>query len=147
MADWQPMTWAYIGGFFDGEGCVNCREAPVGGRGVRRQFRLNVYQNTRDVLDEIARFLSGEGIEARVVGHERPDRVAKGHAGSFMLDITGVVNVWKVLHSMYPYLRVKREEAVDVLLWIHSLMEAAEDGSLAGPGTARFTYAALKAVI
>lgn len=143
------MSWAYVAGFFDGEGCVDCREKTREDRDFahRRVFRLTFYQNTRDVLDRINLFLQGEGIEAVVRTHTRPDRVELGHSGSYMLAITGVANVFKCLNGMFPYLIVKEDEASFVIEWLFSLLEDAESGVLDGKGTAKATYLKLRKVV
>jgi LAGLIDADG-like domain len=143
-----PLSWAYVGGFFDGEGSIGCAEIvrPENQR-LRRQFRCQVYQNSREVLDAICAFLASEGIESKVYRHDRPDRVAKGHAGSFMLTIQGVKNVYVFLDRVSPFLIVKQEKALESIEWMWSLMEDAEAGLLDGPGPAKVTYLELRKVV
>ena len=104
-ASWQPLSWAYVAGFFDGEGCVDCGEKTQHhSGGVRRQFRLKFYQNNREVLDEISLFLAGHGIESKVEVHLRADRLAKAHAGSYALIVSDCKNTLKTLMGMDGHL-------------------------------------------
>lgn len=127
---WLPMGWAYVAGFFDGEGCVDCRVGRQVTGTPRRQSRLKIYQNNREVLDAIVTFLEIEGIKAIVEVHARPDRIKKGHGGSFALAVNGVANVYKMLYGMLPYLIVKNEEAVAAVEDIEERMAQIMDGTI-----------------
>lgn len=127
---WKPISWEYVAGFFDGEGCVDCRIGTQTTGTIRRQSRLKVYQNRRDVLDAIVTFLEIEGIKATVETHTRPDRIAMGHGGSFALAVNGVLNVYKMLYGMLPYLIVKSEEASLAVEDIEERMAQIMDGTI-----------------
>ena len=133
---WLPMTWAYVAGFFDGEGCVDCREKK-NGTGASFQFRLKLYQNERAVLDAIHDFLAAEGIPSVVEVHARPDRISAGHAGSFALVVNRVLNVYKMLDAMQPYLIVKQKEAIEVTNMIEDRINAIMEGEITDGRTLR----------
>lgn len=140
------LDWGYVAGFFDGEGCVDCREGRQVTGTIRRQFRLKIYQNQREVLDTIRDFLSENGIVSRVEVHLRPDRLKKGHQGLFALVVNGASDVYRMLLRMEKYLIVKREEADYVIEWLEELRDEALAGRLDGRGGARHVYAALEGV-
>jgi len=48
----SPMNWAYIAGFFDGEGCI----ARLHGRSRFIYWRIVIAQQKRQVLDDIQTF-------------------------------------------------------------------------------------------
>jgi hypothetical protein len=127
---WLPISWAYVAGFFDGEGCVDCRVGRQTRGTIRRQSRLKIYQNRREVLDAIVTFLEIEGIKATVEIHHRPDRLKKGHSGSFALAVNGVANVYKMLYAMLPYLIVKNDEAIKAVEDIEERMAEIMEGTI-----------------
>jgi len=145
------MSWAYVAGFFDGEGSVlNLigNQTERSGGGIRRKFCVVLYQNDREVLDRIAAFLASEGIESSVTLHNRPNRLAKGHKGSWQLNVTGgVKNIYRTLDRMFPYLVVKRLAAAICIETLYDLMEQALDGKLDGSGPAARTYRSLREVV
>ena len=124
---YKAMTWEYVAGFFDGEGCVDCRVIRNGGGGWGNQFRLKFYQNSGAVLRAIQEFLDSEGIPSRVEVHTRPDRLAKGHSGSYALVIGGAQLVTKMLLELEPYCIVKADEIGKALDWLRELADDALD--------------------
>jgi hypothetical protein len=104
------INWAYIAGFFDGEGNIrknrfdrsvgiNAKITQAGKRGEK-------------VLNEIREFLSLEGIYSIV-------KLTRRKGGTWQecyeLLIDRRVDALKFLSSMYPYLHVKKVEAQDHL--------------------------------
>ena len=105
------MNWAYLAGFFDGEGCVN-----MASRNDSFFARLT-FSQSKDcgftLLNEIREFLLAQGI-----------KVGKVHKGgyspytkrpSWQLQITARSGVFQMLNAMLPYLRIKRPAAQDAL--------------------------------
>ncbi|HKS73745.1 MAG TPA: LAGLIDADG family homing endonuclease, partial [Terriglobales bacterium] len=75
----EQIGWAYIAGFFDGEGCLHAVGPSVGGKG---RFRVTISQSLdvgRITLEEIASFLSEHGIRAYVLAHRHSKRLEKPH--------------------------------------------------------------------
>ena len=128
---WKRMSWSYLAGFFDGEGCVFCREEfQADQRTTRRRFRLTIAQNYLPVLEEIQEFLAKKKIKSRIQLVTRKDaRHQRGH----VLEINGVAGVYKTLCEMEPFLRVKSDDAHKAICWIEELIEQAVEnpGSMA----------------
>jgi hypothetical protein len=134
---WPEISWQYLGGFFDGEGCVDCRETIQMWKGspkACRQWRLKLYQNDRLVLDLIKEFLTEHGVSSRVEVHSRPDRISKGHSGSFALVVGGLMNTLKVLVQIEPYSIVKAHEIQIVFARVEELAKIANNGEMAFQG-------------
>jgi intein/homing endonuclease len=125
------MSWAYIAGFFDGEGSVCCYDGKQKGRdSVRRVFRIQIYQNSEVVLEEIQAFLARNRISSKLRYHSRPDRVAKGHQGSWMLTVEGVRDTFRFLCCVEKYTIVKSKTVQEALAYIDGLREKALRGEL-----------------
>jgi LAGLIDADG-like domain len=102
------MTWAYITGFFDGEGSIATSRKAVGGR-----FRIQIVQSEKNggelLLTEIRDFLLARGICSNIHhyhGHKCP---------MFVLYINQIRSTKNFLLQTFPYLRVKRAMAQDVI--------------------------------
>jgi hypothetical protein len=111
LHDKSHITWAYVAGFFDGEGSV-LKDRRGGDRWIT--FAVVFYQSNRLVLDKIAEFFAEAAIPCRVYSYRSSrDREA------FALRVCGKENVFNVLDGMGPFLIVKRDkagEAVDYIL-------------------------------
>lgn len=101
------MNWAYIAGFFDGEGCISTRQ------GTNNPFRLTIVQskknNGESLLNEIGGFLSGHQIRSGIHLRNREK------CPMVVLYIGQRRSIVKFLLGVMPYLRVKRILAQDVL--------------------------------
>jgi intein/homing endonuclease len=111
------MSWAYIAGFFDGEGCL-----PAWGTGMFSgdvhhrvgRFCIQICQTQeegRRILLEIADFLASNGIDAGV--RSRSMMRQENWALPWNLTINGSGYVVKFIDGVYPYLRVKKQRAED----------------------------------
>jgi intein-encoded DNA endonuclease-like protein len=60
------MNWEYIGGFFDGEGCVGIKKQP----NRRIRVDINISQKKGAILYEIAKFLSEFKIESHIYNNK-----------------------------------------------------------------------------
>lgn len=102
------MNWAYVAGFFDGEGSI--------GLGVNKRFvRLTFAQSrTRGLLllQEIQVFLASHGIVSHVHETHFP---RLGKQRMYQLRINGVEGAKLFLDATLPYLRIKRTEAQDAI--------------------------------
>ena len=94
-----PIQWAYIAGFFDGEGCLY-----LGNRG--QNYRIIVTQKTPMVLCWLKETLG--------CGHTRP--TAGGQYGQYRINTQR--QVFDFLVAVYPYLVVKRDHVYGVLSWM-----------------------------
>ena len=125
------MSWAYIAGFLDGEGSINCYDGRQSGRdSIRRVFRVQLYQNSEVVLEEIQAFLARNRISSKLRYNRRPDRLAKGHQGSWMLTVEGAVNTYRFLRRVEKYVIVKHQRVQESLAYIEDLSERARAGEL-----------------
>ena len=105
------MTWEYVAGFFDGEGNINMPH------GLRCKPRVTFYQSGErglDILYEISAFFAYD-VESHLY------RISRKNPNSqimYQLKIYGRDNVRRFLRLIYPYLRVKRIEALDFLRYL-----------------------------
>lgn len=104
------MNWAYLAGFFDGEGSVNM---------TTRVPTLSIAQALRDdnVLAEIRRFLLSKKVHCKIANKKR----GKPHyLPPQCIIICRHSDVAYVLLRMMPYLIVKRQRADIALTHIRS---------------------------
>ncbi len=99
----SSMNWAYVAGFFDGEGHVRMNNS--GSRNIETMC-VGITQKKTKVLGIIMDFLESNGIRC---GYS--DR---GSAASHVI-ITGRDNISKFLRGVIPFLVVKKPEAQDFL--------------------------------
>ena len=99
--------WAYVAGFFDGEGSIS-----ISGSQVRSpRFVIQIAQKSRIVLDKIQTFLSTRGINSRVYA-----RTDAAHVnGMHNLYIGTADDVLKFLRNVRPYVIVKKQTAEDAM--------------------------------
>lgn len=128
----NSVDWAYVAGFFDGEGSVCCYEKVRADRGgaVQRQFGASFYQSSFHVLDEVAKFLVSEGIAAKVLIHHK-DQSSGRIKDAWLVQVSGLRSTYMLLRKMAPFLIVKRGRVLDKLDWIDALTDnAVVEGSL-----------------
>ena len=114
------VTWAYVAGFFDGEGTVLDRLHSTG----VRQFSLWFPQTEREVLDHLQEFFESEGIKSTITSYHSGPRQTKRHR----LGIANVSGVYTALERMYPHLIVKREKAEAMMEVIEAnILEVLDD--------------------
>ncbi len=111
------ISWAYIAGFFDGEGHVslgrqkNCGEGQFS-RGSPRVTIVQSRERGRVLLESIAGILAGHSIRSAVDVHrEAGDR----NSVTYRLRITGFNSVIRFLRLVFPYLHIKKIEAQDII--------------------------------
>lgn len=102
----MAMSWQYISGFFDGEGNIS---TPLG----HGSLHLGITQAGKsgiEVLTEIQNFLAIRGIKSRM----QYVRHIKDRKPVYVLYMSTKAAL-PFLKSVYPYLRVKRVQALDVI--------------------------------
>lgn len=105
------MDWPYIAGFFDGEGCISITRVSV--KGMRPRLQITQAEPGAIVLEEILRFLKMNGVEgARTY---RVPRRFPHHKDKKVLMVQYMSGVGTMLTGMLPYLRVKRQKALEAL--------------------------------
>lgn len=98
------MNWAYVAGFFDGEGCV--------GKYAHFHVSMNQAEPHDLVIYAIQDFLTTQGVESRVdVSHSG----RRNHNAVHVLSLNKQSEVKKFLEGVLPFLIVKREKAEEVL--------------------------------
>ena len=108
------MNWAYIAGFFDGEGCLHA--VGSGGAGTYK-FRITIAQSEeigRPTLNEIKRFLHDRGIDCFVAAHQRA--ISKRNPKwkqCWNLWIKQQRSIRLFIEGVFPYLRIKKQRAED----------------------------------
>lgn len=94
------MEWAYIAGYFDGEGHVSLHQ------GKRRQLVAGLFwANThRESLETMMRFIDAGHISTK-------DRSEWGRKTCYSFAVTRRADMLRVLEKMIPYLLIKRSAA------------------------------------
>ncbi len=109
------VTWPYVAGFFDGEGCI----AHVNPGKI--SWRVSITQTDVHALDLVTEFLNSNGIKTFRHNDSKPFTGKSGHMGRrpcfsiWMGGRTGVVNF---LSAVLPYLIVKKIQAQDLLRFL-----------------------------
>jgi hypothetical protein len=111
------INWAYVAGFFDGEGTLI---TDVGSSRIRP--KIVFYQGKRAVLELIEEFFKGHGITSSIkevdMGKYKAPRGAKKNKPQFRLLVFRRRSVEKLLKFMLPFLIVKEPGAQDCLRFI-----------------------------
>lgn len=103
------ISWQYIAGFFDGEGCIY--QATKHGRQLGH-FRLTITQTEIEVLEKIKGFLEHQGIKSRLNHIDRGGNCKRCHT----VVIDNIANVLPFLRSIQPYTIVKRDKTKEAIL-------------------------------
>lgn len=106
------MTWAYLAGFFDGEGHVGMDR----NRGYGYSPRIVLPQSGergRKVLEKIAVFLVQQGLRSPAISVSPPVKLSK--LPIWRLYISSRHEATLFLRGILPYLQVKHIEAQDML--------------------------------
>lgn len=108
MTEFAPMSWQYIAGFFDGEGCIY--RATRNGKQLGH-FRLTMTQTSSEVLTRIAQFLEDKYIKTRTSMVKRNGNRSE----CYTLIIDNIGNILPFLNNTVPYLIVKRSKAMEAI--------------------------------
>jgi hypothetical protein len=105
----MKMTWAYVAGFFDGEGHARAQQTQRG-----RTYSVRFTQNDPEVLYEIQGFLAERGIASGMYLHAaRPDKNKPNPC--WTLAVQRSLHVKRLLKLLLPRVVVKREQIGNVL--------------------------------
>jgi hypothetical protein len=99
------ISWEYLAGFIDGEGCIKCYRSGGEYKNLERKKlrpRITIGQKDREVLDEIQTFL-GTNLKVTL------------SYDCHYLQICSVYHVRRILTNILPYLVVKRKDAEEAL--------------------------------
>jgi hypothetical protein len=106
------ISWQYIAGFFDGEGCVNVYET----QGYLRPYCSMVQAEPRqEVILKISEFLDMEGIDHRI---DTAEQKGYGWKPLHRLQITKRSETLKFLRAIQPYAIAKKADVDRVAEWI-----------------------------
>lgn len=119
----MKLTWPYIAGFFDGEGCVTCyqiaRPKKKTNNGVVNVV-ASIAQSGKEGLflfGEMKQFFLEHGIKCGI-GNKK-DKIATGHhRAMYSLRITSRSDVTKFLSAIFPFLSIKKVPAQDGLRFL-----------------------------
>lgn len=100
------MSFRYIAGFFDGEGCISCRET-MG----YPSWQIIIVQKSIVVLKVIKTFLLRRNIETGQITEVNTTGVS-------CLRISDRINQAMFLNAILPYLIVKKDQAEECLKWL-----------------------------
>src|SRR5262245_5214010 len=114
------LHYAYIAGFFDGDGCISCSLVDQQ-RQIHRKATLAIhvgfFNQNLDVLTNIMETIECGEILA-CVGNRHAKR---GVTGAYRLEIPNK-QIARVLTRLLPYLQVKREQARVMLMLLQTRM-------------------------
>src|SRR5260221_9626709 len=117
VGEMAPLTWEWIAGFFDGEGCVStCTNTGRNGTG---SISASVSQSAAiglEVLTDIKEFLGARGIKAYLTCQKHPKNPRIND--NWQLRVMARTSVAPFLRGVIPYLRVKRVIADDTLRYL-----------------------------
>ena len=107
------ITWQYLAGFFDGEGCVNYATS-----GSTRTYRIRLtFCQSRPrgytLLSKIKSFLEKNGCQLGKI-HTSGYIIDKEKQG-WQIQITEKKSTKKIMEALLPYLEIKKIEVQDAL--------------------------------
>lgn len=98
--------WAWCAGFFDGEGTVSVKHKSR----PRRSYGLQAQQNSKESLDFLQEVLGGT-VYGPYRRQRSRDGVGEWSNPYWVWRLSRQEEVYASLNILYPYLKVKREEA------------------------------------
>lgn len=103
------MTWEYLAGFFDGEGCICiCK------RGNSHRTLLTINNCNKEVMDKIDFFLLTSSYRKRKVSTFSRKPI-------YVIDIREQQQIKVILKGMLPYLIVKKRKAELMIEYIDTV--------------------------
>jgi len=110
------MSWAWIGGFFEGEGCVTWYKGKPKGHAGRGAV-ITIGQKEKAPLVLIQQFLRKHQIDARIYWRKpyKSKYRKSGITGIWAFQITRKADTDRFLRKVIPYLIEKRLKATIVL--------------------------------
>lgn len=106
------MTWEWLAGFFDGEGCICYSKRSYGRYAMLHITQCRKHEAECGIIHQIHAFLQQNGVVAgRLMEYDNAS------TGGWRINIQNAPGVIRMLEGMLPYLRVKREKAKEALLF------------------------------
>lgn len=104
------MTWPYLAGLFDGEGCLISTQSLLA-------YRMQIVQGKNNgglaLFEEVRDFLKGYSVVAKITCSHATCK--RGWNPLYVLYISRQQHLKTVLEKLLPYLRVKKTVAQDCL--------------------------------
>lgn len=115
------MSWAYIAGLFDGEGCIQFRQRGVGQNGkpwfgIKAQIVQSNRHAGEKTLLEVRDFLVTNGICCHV--RKRTFTTELSRNDIFELEIGGRKAVWMFIKEILPHAHIRRTDLLDYLRFL-----------------------------
>lgn len=113
------MSWEYIAGFLDGEGCISMCANKARPNALNLQVTLNQTGSEGfAVLSEIKEFLAQWGVKSYLRLNNSPSRQNPRYRPMWALSIMGRDACTSFLRSVFPYIHVKKVKAQDTLRYL-----------------------------
>ena len=114
----SQLSWPWLGGFFDGEGCISVVKANYRVPDGAEVIRLQIHQKTVEILDDITEFIYAEIGAVPYLGESRGNHYLQYHRSA---------DVISILLALTPHLRVKHEFAKEALEYMQALKKLRDD--------------------
>ena len=115
----MKLSWPYIAGFFDGEGCISLCSNRA--RPNTTQYSVTFSQAGPEgltLLTEIREFLSVQGIKSYLRSRAPGAKGCFAKKTVYNLAIMSRPSVKPCLEALLPYLRIKKVKCEDILRWL-----------------------------
>ena len=130
-----PMTWDYVAGFFDGEGCVEVHSNVA--RRSTGTIRVSISQSGdrgKRICKEIIDFLEARGIHSNLAKQGQGEK----YKPAWKVITSGKGNTEKFLKAILPYVRVKKLETQDTWRYLKAFPSIKWKNSPRDPATGKF---------
>lgn len=107
------MTWEYVAGFFDGEGCIGYHKRAYGRYVYAFVSQGVVNERESSVLAEMQKFLRAHGVDASLTCETNA-----AHPQVWRLKTSAAISCDLWLKAMLPHLRVKQAKAREAIAFI-----------------------------
>ena len=105
----MQMSWEYLAGLFDGEGCI-----VVAGPGI--EWRIAQNDRGRQALVDVQSFLQARGYSVAFLPNYYQ---YKGQQKvMYVVRVAKKADVQQICHHLLPYLRVRQLAALDAWRWL-----------------------------
>lgn len=125
----MKITWEYLGGFTDGEGCIQMKTRKSTGYVDWAVHWVQAGDRGEKVLKQIQKFLKKNGIESSLL-HVDMKKYNPRAQDQCRLCINRISEIHKLLSFLEPYLIVKKEECKTARQGIEKLSIQARQGRL-----------------
>lgn len=111
------ISWSYLAGFFDGEGCIGLYHKTP--RYTRVLVSVSQAVPREQILNEIQDFLQAEGFQFTLRLSSKA-KVRRGYQeqDQYTLYCVNRTEALRFLKKIEPFLRVKKVKAKEVIAWL-----------------------------